>query len=227
MDARAIINECREMATEIRPELAAHRHYLVDLEDTGLPKENFGGVCIDYMPANVFDLDDWQGGGSVVAINASSFATSLPTRIALARVKAIVCHELAHWNPPAKQDVERLNAIPETRIKASLRRESAIPANSVTGVVQEHGPQFVRRASHLFVRSLMGGHEVRPEDVLQYAWLTPLQFYLPAFMGECIALRFAPMSVVDAEPMPELAKQLHAADAARYHKQETNHASDN
>ncbi|MAT72309.1 MAG: hypothetical protein CMJ58_22625 [Planctomycetaceae bacterium] len=216
MSGPVTLDELKTMAVEIAPEVQARPFYVVDQKACGLPTETAGGFAISHLATNVFELPDWTGPGSVLAIDLQGCNTGQPRRAA-AYARAIVVHELAHLVPmPASETLRMIEATPPEVVKANMRREMSIPADHVTTVTKTHGPAFIVRAAHLFIRAVATGYETQAADVLGYRWLTSLQHYLPFIIDDAIRMRFAPFSAVDQLPIPEEVRRLHARDGQRY-----------
>lgn len=210
------LEQLRDFALEIAPELSDRPFYVCDMEAAGLPTSGTGGFALKYLPENALGISDWAGPGAVLAIAYGDTASRANPEDVERVLKAVVVHELGHLLPNPQPATLAINAAiskeSASEINAQMRHELETPAELAAHCVRAHGPLFVRRCVHLWARSLAAGHWVLGREVLGYRWLSSLESYAPPFWSDTARMRDARFHEIDLLPLPQHTLDLHAAD---------------
>lgn len=215
-----IRDRCRELIDATAPGLAARGYRL--LSDCDVPVELRDGCaygwCLrgEYIPHPLRDaLPGWQAGQAVVVLRLSDIAADA---IDLERAAMMVTlHETAHALPlaPAVDLAATLPDSPSMRAAMIEKHHSGGgDAEEVAlGARDPHGPQFIRRCCHLYVRAAEAGFDLPWHDLLgPRTWQGRLHDYLPYCLSEALRMRGESFTTIDNEPMPAGLSERYAAD---------------
>lgn len=232
----ALLRDCRELATDVAPELSSHPLYIVDASIFSHLPPLHGGGCVfgwairgnGYCDFNIRAAigESWQGNGNVIALCGDAIQEAAVNADAFRGcVLNVLLHELAHLLPARYiplDDCASLFDCDEIRQYQLAKRAEAeaLPELPIDSKDNPHNSAFVRRCVHLWSRSSLAGWSIPSCNLfggdLFFTSQTP--HYLTALFPELVAMRSANFTTIeDNEPTAEFV-EMWQGDLANYLK---------
>ena len=223
----AILNKSHKLAIQVAPELIARPLYVCDARDfAGLP--TFCG-CLGWAhdnPITDWPLADalgdrWQGLGPIIALDFPAIEEAADPGAFERCCLSVLLHEVAHVLPPPPPMADlpktpRLKKLQLEVMASTTKAHEVQPGSTRDG----HGPAFIRRALHLYVRAAALGYSIPLGGLLGSSnpYRQREEFYLPWVLPEALRMMAANFATIEATPPPPALVELVQADVDFYNR---------
>ncbi len=230
---QGLLDECREMAFEVAPELQPNPLYIVDGETTfdDLPEARgclgwaFTMTGIEHIPFRE-RIDAWKGAGPIIALCEGAIRDAYGDDFD-AGLREMTCHEIGHIVPEKPfVEIESLKDIDPEFVRSHQLTKLAVAATK-TQYAQMHDHRFIRRVLHIWYRAILFGWSIPIYRLFGGDTETYCQppHFLVALMPELVAMKSATFAEIEAAKPPlafsELWEHSHGLHGTVTAKKET------
>ena len=207
---QGLLDECREMAFEVAPELQPNPLYIVDGETTfdDLPEARgclawaFTMTGIEHIPFRE-RIDAWKGAGPIIALCEGAIRDAYGDDFD-AGLREMTCHEIGHIVPEKPfVEIESLKDIDPEFVRSHQLSKLATAATKPQ-YAGMHDHRFIRRVLHVWFRAILFGWHVPCYRLFGPDSETYCQppHYLAALMGELTSMQGMTFGEIEAATPP-------------------------